>query len=336
MKTLKLIAIFVGVLVAIVCAVLLGGGGGADKTPRGKSADDYEKANAKIDKEWRSADDWSIENFDEMTDWLNIRKRDLRDGYATLVTKFHNRALDCLHEKTVKTFNMETCSKAQADALHRDLSIFVEAAPEQRGDEKVNAMNNIYSLYSRAYSLAVASAEDFAHSPEFSRRKGSWYDFDSYKEGEIKRRDAIKDDPSYGYIMNISFISNGLDALEGKLDAAEAKFRESLASEIISAYKIDVPMVSRRLSDMKSLTEIPFDAKPKYEQILKDAKETLTKGESAFQDFYNVLIKFNADGAENDALSSFADEFSGALTNYRQTLKDAEKALGFCRLVINI
>ena len=64
MKTLKLIAIFIGVLVVIVCAVLLGGGGGADKTPRGKSADDYEKANAKIDKEWRSADVWSIEHFD--------------------------------------------------------------------------------------------------------------------------------------------------------------------------------------------------------------------------------------------------------------------------------
>lgn len=336
MKTLKLIAIFVGVLAAIVCVVLLGGGGRADKTTGGKSADYYSEANSKIDNEWQSADDWSIENFEEMTDWLNIRKRDLRDGYGTLVTKFHNRALACLHDKTVQTFKMETCSKAQADALHSELSIFVEAAPEQRGNEKVNVMRNIHSMYSRAYSLAAASAVDFAHSPEFNRRKGSWYDFDSYKEGTIKRRDAIKDDPSYGYIMNISFITNGLDALDGKLDAAEAKFRESLASEIISAYKIDVPMVSRKLSDMKSLKEIPFDAKPEYERILKDAKETLTKGESAFKDFYNVLIKFNADGAENDALSSFADEFSGALTNYRQTLKDAEKALRFCRLVINI
>lgn len=336
MKTPKLIAIFVGVLVAIVCAVLLGGGGGgSDRSTGGKSAGHYDKAEAKIEKEWQSAEDWSVENFEKMSDWLSLRKKDLHEGYGTLVTKFHNRALDCLYEKTVNTFAMTTCSKAAADAMRSALSVFLESAPEQKEEGKVKTMNGIHSVYSRAYSLAAASVEDFVRSPEFSRSKGSWYDYDSYRKKEIKLRDAVKSDPSYGYIKNISFISSGLDALDGKLDSAEEKFREKLVTEIISAYQIDVPMIPGRLSEMTRLKEIPVDDKPEYERILKDAKKTLEERGASFGEFYNLLLKFGPDWAENSRLSSFTDEFSEALIDYGHTLEAAEKALRSSRLVLN-
>lgn len=248
MKALKLIAIAIVLLAAIVGLLLLTESSSLN-TVSGDKGRLMETMKAELLTDWHSTQQWDAAQFDNILDRLKQNRRELGDGYQTLVDLTGELACHRLDSLTMGEFAKADCSKAQIDIYANGLDHLLVKISHFKNNNDMKKMLGTVDIYRKACALG---SRELGMSPQFNARTDRWNSFSNYSNGIKQQRKNIRDSEYFPYIKHITEVQEGLNNVDAKLAAARSRYKTRLAREIIKAYGQMDPKEPERLKQVSN------------------------------------------------------------------------------------
>ncbi|MBQ8462686.1 MAG: hypothetical protein IJ544_01030 [Prevotella sp.] len=248
MKVLKLIAIAIVVLAAVVGLLFLSGGSGST-TITGDKGRLMEKMKGELLTEWNASQEWDTDLFDNSLDRLKQNRRELGDGYQTLVDLTGELACHRLDSVMMAEWAKSDCDHTQIEVYGNALDHLLAKISHFNSNADVNKMKATMDLYRKARSL---SSRNLSLAPRFNAETDQWTSFASHSSAIKRQCSDIKQSPYWANISNITEITSGLAQIDSRLQAAKGAYKTRLAREIIAAYEPLEPHETDRLAQVHS------------------------------------------------------------------------------------
>ena len=228
MKALKLLIAFIVILGMVVGALYLTGAMGGDDETGGADPETFNKLSASLDEKWNSVE-WNSDLYDECLISLEQDEHKLgTEGMNTLIDKLNEYAIPKLHTAMMGEFAKANCDNNIIQSLNKDLEKLKKTG--RTGNTKFTEMTGTYNVYQKALSFC---SKPIAFDPGNGT---SWVPLNTQKQNYIQTRNAIKGDPYYKNIQNIKRITDSLNGLDAKINAAAANFSSAVADRIYNYY----------------------------------------------------------------------------------------------------
>ena len=246
MKALKLIAIAIVMLAAIVGLLFLNEGNSPTNTT-GRRDQLMKQMKKETLADWHATRQWDVATFDNILDRLKQNRRDLGNGYQTLVDMTGDLACQRLDSLTMLEFSKTDCSKSQIDFYANGLEHLLGKIPHLKNNAAAIKLLGIINVYNKAYALGK---KEMGLSANFNAQTDQWNSFSSYSNGIKRQKSDIQGNDYFQYISHITEIKDGLAKVEPKLSQARNRYKARLAQEIIKAYQQKEPKEPERLKQV--------------------------------------------------------------------------------------
>lgn len=278
MKLLKLTLIFVVVLGAIAGGFFLMTKSESNPLPE-IDTDMYESYRSRFAHEWEGKGDWDENLFQSQCALINQLSLDynvtpLRD----MVTL---NALEIVYEKLFEQWGKVDCDKKTIDRYVKVLTDHIENEnPNAKENPLSKEIKEVNKVYQDAWWMGT---QKINLTPKFDMVNSSWTGSDSYKkefasfskyrEKIEKSKKNIESKSIYkSKLSHIKAIKDGISGIPQKLNDAEKKFYESLATQIIDEYD-DIPSDKRDSLQADTLRELRAAYKDAYGSVDKSLNE---------------------------------------------------------------
>lgn len=246
MKALKLIAIAIVTLAAIIGLLFLNEGNSSTAVTGDKNKQ-MEKMKKELLNEWYTTQQWDVASFDNILDRLKQNKRELGNGYQTLVDLTGELACHRLDSLVMEEFAKADCDKSQIDIYSNGLDHLLVKVSHLRNNGDVKKMQGIIDVYNKAYTL---SKRDMGLSTGFNVQTDQWNSFSNYSNSVKRQKNDIQASEYFQYINHVTEIIDGLSKVDSRLAVANNSFKARLAQDIIKAYRQKDPKETERLKQV--------------------------------------------------------------------------------------
>ncbi len=208
----------------------------------------------KVDNDWDNASAWNQAVYDKNISDANAYHKDLDKAsvgnYTTLIDYINEKVCNKLVEFINTEFSKSNCSQSIISQMKGDFDYFVKKnGTITTSDSRISNAYKMISLYN---NILTFGRKQFGLSPKFNINSGTWADFATYRENQLRIRDNFKKDGNFSSLSHITEIKTSLSSAENKLSDAHNRFGQKLSNEIISAYSSE----PRTTSSQKQLLEV--------------------------------------------------------------------------------
>lgn len=255
MKAVKLSAIFLAILGAVIGLLyFLGGTSGGDALPPPPNTE-YQSYVRQITDDWNNVDDWNEEVFLNNCNLIEQVGKDYSvDELRDLNT---SRAAEIVTKKMFAEWEKADCKKSVVDGYARAIDVISGKDNNASSNTEIRKAKSVNTTYQEAYALAHKA---LGLTPTFNGT--SWNSYSDYSNRIKQQKSSILGSTNYTtYLRNITEISQGLSAIDGKLAAGRTAFYNALANKICAYYN-NIPTSQRNRDNLLQL----MTARDKYER----------------------------------------------------------------------
>lgn len=231
MKLLKLLLLFAAILGGIVAASLWLRPQPASELPAIPN-ETLAQNRERFEQEWQQQGDWDRQMFlaqCNMVDQLGT----LHD-VSELRTFVAQKALQVVRNRVVAEWASPTCREYQVDKYVSAIDTITSNCPAQRSAPEVLEVKRVNAVYRRALAFVNRTV---GMSPDY-RGRDNWNSFTQYANSLHNTRTALLSNADYKqYLVRITRITDGLQGLDHRIDAARERFRADLARSIMDYYR---------------------------------------------------------------------------------------------------
>ena len=225
MKALKIIIAFVLILAGVFSAFYFSTrvGEGSIAPPQDERFEDTRK---QIQNEWEQRGDWDDTLYTKNLDLVT----QLGVEFNTVPLKELNTSLavEIVYKKIFDEWKSPTCQRAVVNKYYNAVSFIKSKDSNANTDNNVKQIQQVYSVYNNAYTLAHQS---IGLSPNFNGT--SWNSYANYRESMLNKRNNILNNRDYkSHLSNIKDIKDGLNSIPDKLAKGRSVFYSNLAQSI--------------------------------------------------------------------------------------------------------
>lgn len=276
MKAIKLTAIFFAILGAVIGILyFLGGTSGGDALPPPPNTE-YQAYVRQITEDWDNANDWNEEVFLNNCNLIEQVGRDysvdeLRDLNSS-------RAVEIVTKKMFAEWDKSDCKKSVIDRYAGAINVITGKDGNASSNTELRKAKSVNATYQEAYALAH---RPLGLTPTFNGT--SWNSYSDYSNSILQKKSSIIGSTNYTtYLKNITDISQGLSAIEGKLSTGRTTFYNALANKICAYYN-NIPKAQRNRDNLAQLMAV----RNKYESEFPSNRSISTLANSFRNDVFD-------------------------------------------------
>lgn len=250
--------------------------------------------NNRYHKDWASQKQWDTTLYQAHIDSANVyltRRKINEAEHRDLIYNINATVLDKLVNILDKQFSANPISEK---AIQNNLNGVDTVGKVIKNNPQAIKMRNVWKTYGDTKDFINKEYTSGSFPLGISSDCSTWISFDTHKKGEIKKRDALKSNTLYKeYFSKNTYLNEGLDKVESKLEKCRNGYNSRIASQIKSAYQnvpqFDASGYLRDLSNASTEQEWNYvnhrydDAWDSYISRLKEMRKKILPISTKFQ-----------------------------------------------------
>lgn len=264
-------------------------------------------------KDWEAQEGWNLALYKAHIDSANTYRTRLKINnteHTELISNINKDVLDKLVNILEKQFRANPMPETE---VKNNLNGINEVGKALTDNQQVAKMKKVWGTYvgTKSFVDKTYNTGDFplGMSPDCS----SWIPFSNHKDRECKRRDDFQHAPLFEeYFSGNSYLINGLNHVETKVENCRYGYYKRIADNIVSAYqhvpKFDASTYTRRIKN--AVTENEYDQiKREYDDAWKSYSNRFDEKRRKIMAISGRFKKEITDKSLNDMISVVTGQY---------------------------